>query len=588
MTGQRKHSRSLWSVAVLAFFVLTGCSLLTRDYYGDYHKPPRQRNEIMAIRLEELSCSKPVSVEQSEADLSQGAVAIADPPESIELTLVEVRAAALANNLDLKVELVNPSLAQEFVNEEQARFEALLFGSVEHNAIDRRSTERNNLTRQSHVTAYDAGVRIPLRTGGTATVDVELTRFDDMTTSAGTTGEKSTVIDPSYDAGLKFSISQPLLRNAGIRVNTHAIRVARYERDIADARTKLAAIHILANADRAYWLLYASRRELEVRQQQYELALQQLDEAEKRVAAGDAPRIEIMRAQSGIAARLEGIIVADTEVRRRQRTLKRIMNCEDFPMESRTAFIPTTNPNPLGLDLDPASLADYAVDHRMDMLELELQLAIDMSTIDFERNGTLPRFVLDYEYRINGFSRTCSGALRDLGGHSHVDHTIALRAEIPFINQAAKSRLRRAMLQRIQRLMTREQRQRVICQEVYDAVDALEQDWQRILAARQEVKLAGRTYEAEKRQFDVGLRTSTDVLEAAARLAAAQSREIQALTAYEISQIDIAFVTGTLIGCGRVIWEPTELNRQCSGSTAFTLGPSTSTARGKLSPDKDK
>lgn len=84
----------------------------------------------------------------------------------------------------------------------------------------------------------------------------------------------------------------------------------------------------------------------------------------------------------------------------------------------------------------------------------------------------------------------------------------------------------------------------------------MEQNWQRILAARQEVILAARTYEAETRQFENGLRTSTDVRDAAADLADAQSREIRALTDYQNTLIDIAFATGTLLGHGRVIWEP--------------------------------
>ena len=557
---ERKHWCSIWAAAAFLLFCLTGCSLLTQDYYEDYREPPQQLNEVMAVRLEEMSRSKPVPIEEAAADVAKDAVVVGEPPESIELGLADVRAAALANNLDLRVELVNPSLGQEAVSEEQAQFEVLLFGSIEHNKTDRRSTILDGPARQSQSTAYDLGVRIPLRTGGTVTVDFPLTRYDDQTAPVRTAGEKSTVIDPSYDAGLRFSISQPLLRNAGIRVNTHAIRVAKYQRDIADAQTKLAAIRILANTDRAYWMLYATRRELEVRQQQYELALQQLDEAQKRVAAGDAPEIEIMRAQSGVAARLEAIIIANTEVRRRQRTLKRIMNREGLSMSSRTELIPTTDPNPLGLDLDADALAEHAVANRMEMLELELQLAIDASTVNFERNGALPLFVLDYEYRVNGFSGSFNEAFRDLGGHSHVDHRVALLAEIPLGNQAAKSRLRYAILQRIQRLATREQRRLTIRQEVYDAVDALKQDWRRILAARQEVKLAGVTFDAEKRQFEVGLRTSTDVLQAAARLADALSREIRALTAYEISQIDIAFATGTVIGHGRVIWEPVGLD----------------------------
>jgi outer membrane protein len=560
VTRQRGHSRSLWAVAAFLLFGLTGCSLLARDYYEDYRKPPQQLHEVAAVQLEEMSRSEAVTIEEAAADVARDAAVVGQPAESIELQLAEVRAAALANNLDLKVELVNPSIDQEAVHEEEARFEALLYGSITHSKSDRPSWVFDGVAQQSQSTSYDAGVTIPLRTGGTVTVDFPLTRFDDQTMPTSSSGGTPATIDPSYDAGLEFSISQPLLRNAGIRVNTHAIRVAKYQRDIADARTKLAAIRILANADRAYWLLYATRRELDVRRQQYELALQQLDEARKRVAAGAAAKIEIMRAESGVAARLEAIIITDTIARRSERDLKRIMSRDDLPMSSPTAILPVTDPNPLGLDLCADALADYAVDNRMEMLELELQLAIDASNVDHQRSGTLPLFVLDYSYRINGLSGSFNGAFRDLGDNSYADHTIALEAEIPLGNQAAKSRLRRAMLQRIQRLATRERRRQAIRQEVYDAVDALEQDWQRILAARQEVRLAGRTYEAEKRQFEVGLRTSTDVLEAAARVADAQSREIRALTAYEISQIDIAFATGTLIGRDHVIFGPVGLD----------------------------
>ena len=112
---------------------------------------------------------------------------------------------------------------------------------------------------------------------------------------------------------------------------------------------------------------------------------------------------------------------------------------------------------------------------------------------------------------------------------------------------------------RLQRLSTKEQRRLAILLEVYNAVDLLNQEWQRILAARQAVILAGRTFEGEKRQFEVGVRTSTDVLDAAARLADAQSSEVQALADYQIARVDIAFGTGTLLGYGRILWTPIDL-----------------------------
>src|SRR5262249_5067462 len=110
----------------------------------------------------------------------------------------------------------------------------------------------------------------------------------------------------------------------------------------------------------------------------------------------------------------------------------------------------------------------------------------------------------------------------------------------------------------LQRLATKEMRSAAIRQEVYDALDQLEQNWQRILAARQASLLAGRTYEGEQRQFQVGLRTSTDVQNALATLADAQSQEVRALADYQISQVDIAFATGTLLGNDKIRWEPLE------------------------------
>jgi hypothetical protein len=104
-------------------------------------------------------------------------------------------------------------------------------------------------------------------------------------------------------------------------------------------------------------------------------------------------------------------------------------------------------------------------------------------------------------------------------------------------------------------MATKDARALAIRQEVLNAVDAIDTTWQRILAARLESILAGRTYEAEKRQFDVGLRNSIDVLEAASRLGDAQTREVNALSGYEIALIDAAFATGTVVGGSRVRWD---------------------------------
>jgi hypothetical protein len=117
-------------------------------------------------------------------------------------------------------------------------------------------------------------------------------------------------------------------------------------------------------------------------------------------------------------------------------------------------------------------------------------------------------------------------------------------------------------------MATKDARALAIRQEVLNAIDNLETSWQRILAARLEAILAARTFEAEQRQFDVGLRTSVDVLDAASKLGDAQTREVSALAGYEISLIDAAFATGTVVGGTRVRWD--ELRARDPGSQMNT------------------
>ena len=506
-------------------------------------------HEIDTIRLEEHSRSEPVTVEDAAEEAIEELQQQPAPPAEVKVGLADVRAASLANNLDLKVQLVNPSIADATVSEEEAKFEATFFGSARYTRTD-QPVEFETQSAQAEISTFDVGLDLPLITGGNVIVDMPFGRSD--------TDNPFSLLNPAFDAAVRFSITQPLLRGGGIRANTHSIRVAQGERKIVTAQTKLEAIRILANADRAYWLLYAAQMQLAVRRQQYDLAIEQLEQARRKFQAGDVPEIEVTRAESGVASRLEDIIVAEMLLRRRRRNLKQILNRDDLPIASETALVLDTHPNPMYLDLDPIALGEYALANRMEMLELELRLVIDAGQIDFEKNNALPLFTVDYTYSVQGRDTSWGGAYDQIGDRSFTDWTIGVNGEIPIGNEAAKARVHRAVLTRLQRLATRDQRRQAILQEVYDAVDLLNQEWQRIIAARQAVILAGRTYEGEKRQFEVGLRTSTDVLDAAARLADAQSSEVRAVTDHEIARVDIAFSTGTLLGHGRVLWEPAD------------------------------
>lgn len=532
----------------------SACAVLTA-FVGACSSPFQTVDADYGVRigLERLRTIEPLDLERSVAN--RGADQMPEPApvnafagmERKTLSLEECRALALQHNLDLRVALINPTTSELRLTEEEAAFEALFNAGFTRSETD-QPTSSNLDGSQTRRDAYNLGVSIPLRSGGTVDFSLPFSRFQ--------TDNIFSTLNPAYNSDFQISYSQPLLRNFGRRANTFGIRIASLESQISQALAKLEVIRTLAAVDRAYWDLYAAQKLLEVRRSQYELAVEQLQRAERRVRAGDAPEIEITRAQSGVADQLEAIILAETDVRRFLRNLKVILNAPGLSLEGAPYIEIGTDPDPVPYNLNAADLIAAAMSMRMELLELELRLAQDESTIEFRKNQQLPSFAFDYTYRYNGLGRSFDRSFDQLADGDFADWTVGFSFQTPIGNEAAKSRTQQAIVSRLQRLSTRAARELSIRQEVVGALDQLEASWQRILAARQRVLLAARTLEAERNQFNVGLRTSTDVLDAATNLANAQSAEVRALADYQIAQTDLAFATGTLLGATKVQWAP--------------------------------
>ncbi len=542
VTAARFSRRALWGVVAA---LSGGCSdsLFSSDTELGKRVAADRLRTIEAASLEPFR-----KTEQTAPEVNSKTVRSRfDGLERAGLTIEECRASALAHNLDLKVALVEPAISAQTLGAEEAKFESTFTTRALWQETD-APTSSDLSSAQAQFGQIEPGVRIPLREGGTFDVALPMSRSKN--------NNSFTTLNPAYESDLVFSLSQPLLRGAGRRANQASIRIASYNQQADESRTKLEVIRQLAAVDRSYWQLFEAGRALDVTQQQYELAQAQLQRAERRVNAGQVGEIELTRAQAGLAERLDGIIQAQNLVLQRQRELKRIMNMPDLPIDSATLVRTSTQPDPVEYLIDRDRMCRSALDNRMELLELELRLAADAATIDLENNRALPLFTMDYTYRINGLGSRYKESVRVMSENQFEDWTLGLNAEIPLGNEAARSRIREAILRRIQRLNTKEARSLSIRQEVLDAVDNIEQNWQRILAARQSVILNTRLLQAEQRQFDVGASTSTDVLDAATNLAQAQLDEIRALTAYQIAQVDLAFSTGTLLGAGKIDWTP--------------------------------
>jgi outer membrane protein TolC len=481
-----------------------------------------------------------------------------DEAKNIQRSIAEIRAAALKNNLALQIVQADPRIAETRVSEERAKFDQIIYANLKYGELDLPDTSGDlvqftsdnptinnqklkltSLNQNIESIEGQLGIAIPLRTGGVVNVSSPFENKD----------KSNPFGSNEYRSGLRFSISQPLLRDAGVAVNEASIEIASYDQQAVAARARLQSIRVLAMIDKAYWALNQAWTELDIRRQQHEFASQNLAMVQLRVKEGLSAAIELNRAEFGVTDRLEQLIIANTNLKLAQRQLKFLLNDASFPIESEIGFSPSTAPTLLHYVFDREKLVNQATVNRLDLLEIELKLAEDATRIDLLQNQTLPLFTLDYSYgALSNSASSFGNAYGNTLDRDFSDWYVGFKFEMPVTNEARKARLSRAVEQRLQRLSTKELQTLTVKREINDSLDIAEQHWQRILAARQQVGIAGMNYDAELKQFKEGLRTMTEVLEMLTRLGDSQMKEIRAITDYQIALIDLSFATGTLLG----------------------------------------
>src|ERR1041385_5846014 len=216
--------------AAILFLCLAGCANpLSDDYYTRLRVPAERLRTIETLDLNSVSKPEPDKDHPPAAPPA---------PATLDLSIEEARAIALKHNLDIEASLLDPTISKQDITEEEARFEALLFGDVTYTKTDQPSASLLS-SSQSTNTAADAGVRLPLTTGGTLEAKVPIDEFK--------TNNGFATLNPAYTADYQFSISQPLLPGPGPKANTHAIRVAKYNTRITEASTKLQIMSVIAD-----------------------------------------------------------------------------------------------------------------------------------------------------------------------------------------------------------------------------------------------------------------------------------------------------------------------------------------------------
>lgn len=362
------------------------------------------------------------------------------------------------------------------------------------------------------------------------------------------------LFNPAFTPGLTATVAQQFLNGFGYKVNRALIEVAQNEQAIEKQSFKQATITALATAENAYWDLISARESVQETQQALTVAQQLLTNNTRAFEAGIMARLDVVNAQSQVAASQRDLFIAQTNLQYAELNLKTMISKTlDEPLAS--AEIETTDsfPDP---EAEQIPSLDEAVaiagKNRPEIAIAAGNIKSQTDVLPFLKNALLPN--------LNGFFLVNTEGLYNVFGtalwydFNFKYPQIAFGLSINFSvhnRQAQADEIRsRLELRQAQDSSTRAKSQVEV--DVQNAIIAVTQGKVQVRAAHAAVELAQQQAAAERQRLAAGLSTSYNVILMERDLYSARLAEVQARDTYAKARVALDQAMGVSLDTARV------------------------------------
>ncbi len=390
----------------------------------------------------------------------------------------------------------------------------------------------------------------------------------------GSSNSILSTLNPALNSSFRFTLTQHLLEGFGLANNRRNLVIAKNNREITDIGFRQQVISTVTQIQNIYWDLVNAYEDQRVKEESLALAQKTLADNQKQVEIGTLAPIEVVRAQSAVAAAQQDLIVSQTNLQLQQLLMKNAVsrNMTD-PVLATVPVIPTdTMSVPASEPVVPTEdLINDALNHRPELSQAQIDLNTRDITKKALRNALLPSVDLFAFYGASALGGTqnllgtCGQptanpdrclppgtiapvsygtTFSNLFDSSAPDKGAGFQVTIPILNRAAQATQARSELEYRQAQMRIQQLQNQIRIQVRNAQFTVQQDRAAVEAARKAVELQRQNLDAEQKKYALGASTTILVLQAQRDLAASESTLVAAMSNYEKAKVSLDQVTG--------------------------------------------
>ncbi len=472
----------------------------------------------------------------------------------LKLTLKDSLIIALNSNYDIRIAKMDPTIKEKNIKIEKSEFDPLL--NVTGKTEDSEEASNSGVLVgiggtptdfRRDTNSLNASLQTLIATGATVTLEFNVSQtFVDPVSIF-------TLNNPVAESIVTAKISQPILRNAGIFYNRSDIYIARNDKKRSILELKETAIEVINSTQRAYWELVKSIEELRVRKKSLVRAEDLLRKNKIQVEVGTLAPIELLVAEEGVTSQLEGVVVAENDIKDREDDLKQIMNLSDNTLLSDVSIIPLDRASFKVHNILLQESIETALKNRPEVFEQGLDIENARIKVMQQKNQLLPKLDFEAGMSYQGLASNKGNAIDRALSQDFQSEFYGITLEVPLGNREARSNYSKAKLEERQTIFNSRKIRQVIVVEVRKAVRQIKTNAERIKASKKAKELSRERLIAEEKKFKVGRSTSLEVIRAQENLAVSEGRATNALVDYQISLGDLDAALGTILKNNSII-----------------------------------
>ena len=160
------------------------------------------------------------------------------------------------------------------------------------------------------------------------------------------------LFDPAVSTRFVAGFNQPLLNGRGKLSNLRFVTVARNNRGITQDVFRQQVITTLVGVENAYWDLAGFQENIKVAQRSLDVARKLREDNRRQAEIGTLAPLDVVAADSEVAARERDLIVAQTNLQLQETRLKNmLMRRPDAALDAARISVTTTMPAPRDSDI---------------------------------------------------------------------------------------------------------------------------------------------------------------------------------------------------------------------------------------------